>query len=107
MLQDFQFKIIHCIDSRHLNVDALNMNPINLSKEDEDFGCDVMEQEDKFKDTSLPLNRNCTNGVVVNLFTLQFINLEATNIQGQQMEGDTNEQSVDTMSEEKLHPMEL
>jgi hypothetical protein len=37
------------------------MNPINLSKEDEDFGCDVMEQEDKFGNTSLPLDNNCTN----------------------------------------------
>jgi hypothetical protein len=107
MLQDFQFKIIHSIDSRHLNVDAFNMNLINLSKEDEDFGCNVMEQEDKLGDTSLPLDSDCTNEVVVNLFILYFINLEATDIKGQQMEGDTHEQSVDTMLEEKLHPMEL
>jgi len=43
MLQDFQFKIIHRARNRHLNVDALNRNPIGFSKEDEDFGSDVLE----------------------------------------------------------------
>jgi hypothetical protein len=66
-----------------------------------------MEQEDNLGDTSLPLDNNCTNEVVVNLFILQFINQEAIDIKGQQMEGDTYEQSVDIMLEEKLHPMEL
>jgi hypothetical protein len=46
MLQDFQFKIIHRTRNKHLNVDALNWNLIDFSKEDEDFGSDVMEQEE-------------------------------------------------------------
>ncbi len=45
MLQDFQFKIIHWMASMHLNVDALSRNPIGFSKEDEDFGSDVLEKE--------------------------------------------------------------
>jgi len=30
-----------------LNVSALNQNPIGFLEEDEDFECDVMEQEDQ------------------------------------------------------------
>jgi hypothetical protein len=74
MLQDFQFKFIHYFGNRHLNVHALNKTPIKFSKDDEDFGCNVMELEDKLGGTSLPINSNYVNEVVVNLFTLQLIN---------------------------------
>jgi hypothetical protein len=46
-LQDFQFKFIHHARSQHLNVDALNWNPIGFPEKDENFECDVMEQEDQ------------------------------------------------------------
>jgi hypothetical protein len=46
MLQDFQFKIIHQVGNKHLNVNALSQNPVGFLEEDEDFGNDVMEQEE-------------------------------------------------------------
>jgi hypothetical protein len=38
MLQDFNFKIVHRVGARHVNVNALSRNPIGLHDEDEDFG---------------------------------------------------------------------
>jgi hypothetical protein len=43
---------------------------MNLSKEEEDFGCDVMEHEEKTTTTSLPMHKDSTNEVVINLFML-------------------------------------
>jgi hypothetical protein len=37
MLQDFSFKIIHCVGSKHGNVDALSRSPIGNVDENEDF----------------------------------------------------------------------
>jgi hypothetical protein len=37
MLQDFSFKIVHCIRSKHGNVDALSRNPIGNVDEDKEF----------------------------------------------------------------------
>ncbi len=73
MLQDFQFKFVHYSGSRHLNMDALNKTHVNFLEDDEDFGCNVMEPEDKLGGKSLPMDNNCVNEVVVNLFTFQFI----------------------------------
>jgi hypothetical protein len=53
-------------------VDALNKTFVNFSKDDEDFGSNVMELKDKLGGTSLPMVNNCVNEIV-NLFTLQFI----------------------------------
>ncbi len=57
MLQDFQFNIIHLVGNRNLNVDAFSRNLLNISEEDDDFGCDVMESYDK----SLPMGDQSTN----------------------------------------------
>ncbi len=62
MLQDLQFNIIHCVNSRDLNVDAFSRNLLNISKEDDDFGCDVMESYDK----SLPMGDQSTNDTIIN-----------------------------------------
>ncbi len=37
MLQDFNFKILHRLGSKHSNVDALNRNHVGGAKKDEDF----------------------------------------------------------------------
>jgi len=37
MLQDFNFKILHSLESKHSNVDALSSNPVGGTKKDEDF----------------------------------------------------------------------
>ncbi len=41
MLQDFSFKIIHMVGSKHPNVDTLSRNLVGMPKEDEgdDFLC--------------------------------------------------------------------
>jgi hypothetical protein len=70
MLQDFQFKNIHSARSQHLNVNALSQNPIGFMEEDEDFGSDVLEQEDQLGVTPLPVKSNFINEVIINLFTL-------------------------------------
>jgi hypothetical protein len=49
-----------------LNVDALSINLVNLSKEDDEFGCDVMESKDKL----LSMNEKSPNDIIINLFTL-------------------------------------
>jgi len=67
MLQNFQFKIVHYVGSRHLNVDVLNHNPMSISKEDEDFGCDELEHKDKLRNTSKLLK---ANEIVINMFIL-------------------------------------
>jgi hypothetical protein len=36
MLQDFDFKIMHRLKSKHMNVDVLNCNLMGDSNEDED-----------------------------------------------------------------------
>jgi hypothetical protein len=56
-----------------LNVNALNWNPVGFLEEDEDedFGSDVMEQEDQLGVTPLPAKSNYANEVIINLFTLQ------------------------------------
>ncbi len=52
-----------------MNVDTLSRNLINILKEDDDFGCDVME----FYNKSLPMGDQSTNDTIINLFTLQFM----------------------------------
>jgi len=35
LVQDFNFKIVHIVGTRHVNADALNHNPIDSYDEDE------------------------------------------------------------------------
>lgn len=51
MLQDFKLKFVHCSSNRHLNVHALNKTFVKFSKDDEDFGSNVMESKDKLGGT--------------------------------------------------------
>jgi hypothetical protein len=41
--QDFNFKILHQVGSRHTNVDALRQNPIDVVEEDEDLKDDIQD----------------------------------------------------------------
>jgi hypothetical protein len=43
MFQDFNFKIVYCVGSRHGDVDALNRNPIGNVDEDKDFHKDIQD----------------------------------------------------------------
>jgi hypothetical protein len=54
-----------------LNVDALSQNPVCFLEDDEDFGSDVIEQEEQLGITPAPARSNATNEVNINLFTLQ------------------------------------
>jgi hypothetical protein len=65
MLQDFSFKIVHQIDSWHLNIDALSRNPINTKEENEDFGCDVMELEIQIETTPPNFGENLHNESII------------------------------------------
>ncbi len=51
MLQDFNFKIVHKAQVRHVNVDALNCNPVGSHDEDEDFGVEIQDEK---KNVSVP-----------------------------------------------------
>jgi hypothetical protein len=51
-----------------LNVDALNWNLVGFLEEDEDFGSDVLEQEDQPIVTPLPVKNNSANEVIINLY---------------------------------------
>jgi hypothetical protein len=64
-----------------LNVDALSQNPVGFPKEDEDFGSDVMEQEDQLGVTALVVKSNSANDAIINLFTLQHINQEINDVE--------------------------
>jgi hypothetical protein len=44
MLQDFHFKIIHRLGSKNSNVYALNRNLEFVSKEEEDFLVEILDQ---------------------------------------------------------------
>ncbi len=43
MLQDFNFKILHRLGSKHSNVDALNQNPMGSAKFDEEFKEEIQD----------------------------------------------------------------
>jgi len=70
MLKDFQFKIIHRARNKHLNVDALSWNPVGSPEENEDFGSDLMEQEEKLGIALAFTRSDATNEVSINMFTL-------------------------------------
>lgn len=65
-----------------MNVDALSRNLVNLWKEDDDFGCDVMEFEDKL----LSMNEKFPNDIIINLFILQLMDKETIEIREHQVE---------------------
>jgi hypothetical protein len=60
---------------------------MNLSKEDDDFGCDVMESEDKL----LSMSDKSPNDTLINLFIMQLMDKEMTKIEEHQVEVETKE----------------
>jgi hypothetical protein len=102
MLQDFQFKIIHCVRSQHLSIDALNKNHVDFLKKDEDFECDAMEQEDKPGVTPSPIKNDSTNEAIINLFILQHIDQEINDVEAHLARSECDGQSVDFFSKEEL-----
>jgi hypothetical protein len=70
-----------------LNVDALSKNLVNLSKEEDDFGYDVMGSKEKL----LSMNEKSPNDIVINLFTLQLMDKEMDEIEEHQMEVEIEE----------------
>jgi hypothetical protein len=45
MLQDFNFKIVHRAQVKHVNADALSRNPVGSHDEDEDFGVEIQDEK--------------------------------------------------------------
>jgi hypothetical protein len=105
MLQDFQFKIIHHAGSRHLNVDALSRNLVGFLEEDEDFGSDVLEQEEQPGITPLPTRNNATNEASINLFILQHSEQEVNDVEEHHAQSECGRQNTNSHSEEGLPPM--
>ncbi len=70
-----------------MNVDALSKNLVNLSKEEDDFGYDVMGSKEKL----LSMNEKSPNDIVINLFTLQLMDKEMDEIEEHQMEVEIEE----------------
>jgi len=85
-----------------MNVDALSRNPIGSLEEDEDFGSDVMEQEEKLRIAPASTRSNATNEVSINLFTLQPAGQVGKDIEEHQLVGDCGGPSTDSPSEEGL-----
>jgi hypothetical protein len=90
-----------------LNVDAMIRNPIDFLKEDEDFGCDVMEQKDQPKDAPSPTKIDSTNEVFMNVFTLQHINQKTNDDEAHLARNESDGQNVDSFSNKELPPMNL
>ncbi len=84
-----------------MNVDALSINPVNLSKKDDDFGWDVMESKDKL----LSMSDRSPNDVVINLFILQFMDRETGEIKEHQVEVETEKKNMGFTLEEEMHQM--
>jgi hypothetical protein len=74
-------------------------------KEYENFGSDVLEQENQLGVTPLPARSNPTNEAIINLFTLQHIEQEVNDAKVHHVGSECGGQSVDSFSEEKLLPM--
>jgi hypothetical protein len=99
MLQDFQFKIIHRTKSRHLNVNALSQNHVGFPEEDDNFGSDVMEQEEQIGITPSPAKSNAANEVNINLFTLQHTQQGVNDAEKHQVGSESGGQNTYSLSE--------
>jgi hypothetical protein len=75
MLKDFHFKTVHHPDNKHFNVDALNINLLFVSDENEDFQVEVLNQmvfvsKNATKDGIQFMTSNFEFHEMPNLFTL-------------------------------------
>ncbi len=43
MLQDFNFKILHRLQLKHTNVDALSRNPVGQATDDDNFNEEIQD----------------------------------------------------------------
>jgi len=102
MLKDFQFKIIHRARNKHLNVDVLSRNVVGSPEEDEDFGSDVMEHEEKLGIAPTSAKSNATNEVNINMFTLQLAGQAEENVKEHHLVGDRGGPSTNSPLEEGL-----
>jgi hypothetical protein len=89
-----------------LNVDALSRNPIGFSEEDEDFGSDVMEQEEQLGITPTPTRSNATNEVNINLFTLQHIGQVIDDVEEHHIISECGGQNTDSPLKEGMPQMD-
>ncbi len=92
-------------EARHLNVDALSRNPIGFPKEDEDFGSDMMEQEEQLGITPSPTRSNVANEVNINLFTSQRTRQAIDDAKEHHVGSECGGQSTDSPSKERLPKM--
>ncbi len=77
-----------------MNVDVLSRNHVGFPEEDEDFGNDVMEQEEQLGITPTPARNNVTNEVRINLFTLQHTRQVVDDIEEHHIMGECGGQST-------------
>jgi hypothetical protein len=88
--------------NKNLNVDALSWNLVDSPKEDEDFGSDVMEHEEKLGIALASTRSNATNEVNINLFTLQPAGQAEEDIEEHHLVGDYGGPSTYSPSKEGL-----
>ncbi len=88
-----------------MNVDALSWNPVGFPEEDEDFGSDVMEQEEQLGITPSPARSNVANEVSINLFTLQCTGQVVDDVEEHHAGSECGGQNTDSPSEEELSQM--
>ncbi len=89
-----------------MNVDVLNQNPVGFLEDNEDFGSDVIEQEEQLGITLTPTRSNATNEVNINLFPLQHIRQVVNDTEEHHIMGECGGQNIDSPSKEGLPQME-
>ncbi len=67
--QDFHFKIVNRVNSKHANVDGLSINPMDRYEADEDFGNEIQDLARIIQDASKP-SFHKDNETTMNLFTV-------------------------------------
>ncbi len=85
-----------------MNVDALSHNPVGFLEKNENFGSDVMEQEEKLGITPASTRRNATNEVSINMFTLQPAGQAKDDVEEHHLVGDCGGASTNSPSQEGL-----
>jgi hypothetical protein len=70
MLQNFNFKIIHCVGSKHTNDHALSRNPMGQANEDEDFqkeihDCKWLQQDYTTEETCWICRKSLKMGLIL------------------------------------------
>jgi hypothetical protein len=82
-----------------LNVDALSWDHVSFPEEDEDFGSDVLKQEDQLGITPLPTRSNVANEAIINLFTSQHTEQEVNDVEVHHVGSECGGQITNSFSE--------